>query len=131
MVGEDNRVEILEMQQWAESLKNAIPRILADNLSRQLGLERVTAYPQHAGNDADYHLAVDFQRFAATTRSVDLDAIWTVRATGRAPVTGRRRVHEAHGGGSDSIAAAYSRALAIVSEDIVRALPKELRQSRE
>lgn len=128
MVDGDNRVEILEMQQWAESLKNAIPRILADNLSRQLGLDRVAAYPQHAGSDADYRLAVDFQRFEATARSVDLDAIWTVRSTGDAPLTGRSRVHEAHDGGYDSVAAAYSRALATVSGDIARAMPKELRQ---
>lgn len=128
MVDGDNRVEILEMQQWAESLKNAIPRILADNLSRQLGLDRVAAYPQHAGSDADYRLAVDFQRFEATARSVDLDAIWTVRSTGGAPLAGRSRVHEAHDGGYDSVAAAYSRALATVSGDIARAMPKELRQ---
>jgi len=126
MVDGDNRVEILEMQQWAESLKNAIPRILADNLSRQLGLERVAAYPQHAGSDAGYHLTVDFQRFEAAPRSVELDAIWTLRQAGSAPLTGRSRVHEAHGG-FESVAAAYSRALATVSGDIARAMPKELR----
>ena len=128
MVGGDNRVDILEMRQWAESLKSAIPRILADNLSRQLGLDRVAAYPQHAGSDADYHLAVDFQRFEATAGSVGLDAIWTLRPTGSTPLAGRSRVHEAHGGGYDSIAAAYSRALATVSGEIARALPQELRQ---
>lgn len=124
----DNRVEILEMEQWAESLKNAIPRILAENLSRQLGLDRVAAYPQHAGSDADYHLVVDFQRFAATSRSVDLDALWTVRRVGSAPLTGRCRVHEAHDGGYDSVAAAYSRALSSVSGDIARAMPRALQQ---
>lgn len=127
MVDGDNRVEILEMQQWAESLKNAIPRILAENLSRQLGLERVAAYPQHAGSDAGYHLTVDFQRFEAAPRSVELDAIWTLRQAGSAPLTGRSRVHEAHSG-FESVAAAYSRALANVSGDIARAMPKELRQ---
>jgi uncharacterized lipoprotein YmbA len=127
MVDGDHRVEILEMQRWAESLKNAIPRILADNLSRNLGLDWVAAYPQHAGSDADYHLAVDFQRFETTARNVELDVIWALRSTGSAPLTGRSRVHEAHGG-YDSIAAAYSRALATVSVDIARAMPKELRQ---
>lgn len=127
MVDGDNRVEILEMQQWAESLKNAIPRILADNLSRQLGLERVAAYPQHAGSDADYHLTVDFQRFETAPRSVELDAIWTLHQAGSAPLTGRSRVHEAHVG-LESVAVAYSRALTNVSGDISRAMPKELRQ---
>lgn len=127
MVDGDNRVEILEMQQWAESLQNAIPRILADNLSRQLGLERVAAYPQHAGSDAGYHLTVDFQRFEAAPRSVELDAIWTLRQVGSAPLTGRSRAHEAHSG-VESVAAAYSRALANVSGDIARTMPKELRQ---
>jgi uncharacterized lipoprotein YmbA len=114
----DNRVEILEMQQWAESLGSAIPRVLADNLSRQLGLERVAVYP--AGGEADYHLQVDFQRFEATASTVTVDALWTVRSGGGAPLTGRSRVSEPHGEGYDSVSAAYSRALAAVSGEIAK-----------
>lgn len=120
----DNRVEILEMQQWAESLKSAIPRVLADNLSRQLGLERVAAYPQQAGSSADYHLSVDFQRFEATTTSVTVDAIWTVRPAGGTGFSGRSRASEPHTGGYDSVAAAYSRALATISGDITQTMQK-------
>jgi uncharacterized lipoprotein YmbA len=121
MTSGDNRVEILEMQQWAESLPSAIPRVLADNLSRQLGLERVAAYP--AGGDADYHVSVDFRRFEATASAVTLDAIWTVRSAG-SPLTGRSRVSEPHGEGYDSVAAAYSRALAAVSGEIAQGMQK-------
>lgn len=127
IISGENRVEILEMQQWAESLKNAIPRILADNLSRQLRLDRVAAYPQQAGNNADYHLAVDFQRFEATATSVSIDAIWTLRSTGSTPLTGRSRVRETRTDSYESVASAYSRALATVSGDIARSMFKELR----
>ena len=122
MTSGDNRVEILEMQQWAESLRSAIPRVLADNLSRQLGLERVAAYPQLAGSEADYHLSVDFQRFEATASTVTVDALWTVRSAAGAPIAGRSRASEPRGEGYDSVATAYSRALAVVSGDIAKGM---------
>jgi uncharacterized lipoprotein YmbA len=127
MTSGDNRVEILEMQQWAESLGSAIPRVLADNLSRQLGLERVAAYPQLAGSEADYHLSVDFQRFEATANLVTVDALWSVRSAAGTPITGRSRASEPRGEGYDSIATAYSRALATVSGEIARAMQKDLK----
>lgn len=126
IVDGDNRVEILEEHQWAESLKSAIPRILADNLSRLLGADRVSAYPQYAGNEADYRLAVDFQRFEATAATVSIDALWTVHSSGNKSCSGRSRVREARKDGYDTVAAAYSRALAAVSADIARQLRKEL-----
>ncbi|CAH2032074.1 PqiC family protein [Trichlorobacter ammonificans] len=121
VVGIDaHQVRLLENHRWAEPLKSAIPRIMADNLSRILGTDRVSWYPRAAPAPADYRITVDFQRFESSGSLVILDALWTVRsAAGGAPQTGRSLVRETsvsadHG----AIASAYSRALAAVSRDI-------------
>lgn len=43
-----NRVEIDDSNRWAESLKSAIPRVLAENLRRELGTARVSSARQGA-----------------------------------------------------------------------------------
>ncbi len=126
IVAADNRVDIFEQHQWAESLKSAIPRIIADNLSRQLGTDRVAAYPQHAGDDAAFTVSVDFQRFESSADSVSLDALWKISTPDNKSFTGRSRVREARAQGLDNVAAAYSRALAAVCADIAQSIRKEL-----
>ena len=123
--GDGNRVDILEMHRWGGPLKYEIPRLLAENLRRLLGTERVSAYPQNAGRDADFLVLVDIQRFeAAPGESVTVDALWTIRPTaGGASKTGRTLVREpVRGTGYDVIVAAYSRALVTVSAAIARAI---------
>jgi len=123
-----NRVEILEAHRWAEPLKSEIPRLIAENLSRQLGSGRVSSYLQNAGADADYRLLVDFQRFEATPgEAVIIEAGWSLRrAGGRTPKTGRSVVRETVGaGGYDALVAAYGRALRAVSADLARAVRAE------
>ena len=120
-----NRVDILEMHRWAGPLKSEIPLLLAENLRQLLGTERVSAYPQNAGSDADFRVLVDIQRFEATPGdSVTVDALWTIRPTaGGAPKTGRSLVREpVRGSGYDVIVATYSRALVTVSTEIARAI---------
>jgi uncharacterized protein len=121
--GNGNRVDILEMQRWAEPLRSEIPRLLAENLKRLLGTERVSSYPQSAGRDADFRVLVDIQRFEAQPgESVTVEALWTIRPTaGGASKTGHSLVREpVRGTGYDIIVAAYSRALATVSTEIAR-----------
>jgi uncharacterized lipoprotein YmbA len=127
IVDADNRVDILEQHQWAESLKSAIPRILADNLSLRLATDRVAAYPQQMASDADVSVTVDFRRFETLADSVVLEAVWKVRAPGNKSFGGRSKVREGRREGLDTVAAAYSRALAMVSADIAAALKAELR----
>lgn len=121
---ENNQVDIIETQRWAEPLKSQIPRLLADNLGRLLGSDRVSAYPQRAGSEADYRVLLDIQRFESTGNRVSVDAFWTIRrSTGGAAKTGRSVVREPVGGGSyDAMVTAYSRALFAVSNDIAIAI---------
>ena len=123
--GDGSRVVILEMHRWGGPLKSEIPRLLAENLRRLLGTDRVSADPQNAGRDADIRVLVDIQRFEAIPgESVTVDAFWTIRSTaGGASKTGRSLVREpVRGTGYDAIVAAYSRALGVVSTDIARAV---------
>lgn len=120
-----NRIEILETQRWAEPLKSAIPRLIAENLRRQLGSSRVSSYLQNDGADAEFRLVVDIQRFESTPGGeVIVEAGWSLRrVSGGTPKTGRSLVREPVGsGGYDPLVVAYSRALLSLSADLARAI---------
>lgn len=118
------RVAILESHRWAEPLKSALPRFLADNISRLMNSDRVSAYPQHAANSADYRLFVDFQRFELTGNTVVVDALWEIRsAKGIHPLTGRSKIVEPIGSADyEAVVAGYSRAMATLSKEMVQSL---------
>jgi len=124
---DSNRIEILEFHRWAEPLKSAVPRILADNLSRLLESDRVFSYPQNAGSDADYRVFVDFQRFESEGNAVSVEALWKInRTTNGGQKSGRVRIREVTGGeGFEAVIAAYNRALTSLSSDIAQALRAE------
>ena len=114
------RVQILETHRWAEPLKSAIPRMLADNLSRLLGSERVASYPQSAFSNADFRVMVDILRFESTADTVLLEGLCTIRRDEAGAEKNRRfRVKDTiRGEGNGERVAAYSRALATLSREI-------------
>jgi len=124
---DENRVQLLENHRWAEPLKSAISRVMAENLSRLLGTDQVSWYPQSAAYRADYRVLADFQRFETSGSQVTVDAIWTVLKSHNEPAgTGRSRIGEQiDGTGYEAVAAAYSRALSAVSTEIAAAINKE------
>jgi uncharacterized lipoprotein YmbA len=120
-----NEVSIVELHRWAGPLKSEIPRIVADNLAADLNVKRVAAYPQSAGENADYRVLIDIQRVdSALGESVTIDALWTVkRVSDGALRTGRSTVLESSRGGSyEMMVAAHSRALATISHEIAEAI---------
>ena len=120
-----NEVTFEELHRWAGALKSEIPRIIAENLAADLNVKRVAAYPQRAGDNADYRVLVDIQRFDSTLgESVTIDALWTVkRVSDGALRTGHSNATESSSDGSyDAVVAAHSRALATVSREIAEAV---------
>lgn len=120
-----NRVDILEMERWAAPLKSEIPRIVAENLTALLKPTRVSAYPQNSGFDASYRIQIDILRLEMTEgKGVALDALWSIRRTeGGIVKSGRTVVGEpVTASGYESLVAAQSRALAVVSQDLAQAL---------
>jgi uncharacterized lipoprotein YmbA len=125
----ENTVEVRDLQRWAESLKGNLGRVVADNLSRELGQKLVVAYPASGSMERpDYRVWIDVQSFESRRGvSATLDAMWGVKGPGpEATVTGRTTAVETAGEGFESLVAAHSRAAGRLSADIaaaIRSLP--------
>jgi uncharacterized protein len=119
-----NEVTFVELHRWAGPLKSEIPRVIADNLAGYLNVKQVAAYPQSAGDNAEYRVLVDIQRFDSTLgESVTIDALWAIkRQSDGVSRTGRSTARESSGGSYDAMVAAHSRALATVSREIADAI---------
>lgn len=120
-----NQVDVEDFERWAEPLKSAIPRVIAENLMRELGTPRVGATRAASLAPADWRVAIEIQRFdSSLADGATIDALWTITGPkGAAPRTGRTLAHEPVAQPSHAaVAAAHSRALATVAHDIAAAL---------
>lgn len=116
-----NQVELDEFNRWAAPLSDNIAQVVAENLAALLGTQRVTLFKQPLGAAADYRVAVEIQSFlSAPGDAATLNAVWLVRrAKDGASRTGRTSLREpTNGPGYEALAAAHSRALASLSQDI-------------
>ena len=119
-----NEVRLDDFNRWASPLQDNLSRAIAENLVAILGTPRVVRFPQTLATEPDYRVAVEVRTFESTPgKSTALDAVWTVRrakdgrtSTGR--TSARESVSES---GYDALAAAHSRAVARLSEDIANA----------
>jgi uncharacterized protein len=116
-----NSVSLDEFNRWASPLQSNISRVVAENLVTLLGTPRVSQFQQSLGLESDYRVAIEVQSFdSAPGDAAALNAVWVVRRTkdGKAQ-TGRTSVREPTGAaGYDALAAAHSRALARMSQEI-------------
>ena len=120
-----NQVRREEFNRWAAPLQNNIARVVADNLVQMLGTPRVTSSAQTSSAAADYRVAIEVQSFQSVPgEAAVLDAVWAVRRTkDHKSETGRTTVRETvQEKGYDALAAAHSRALARLSQDIATAV---------
>ena len=120
-----NQVRLEEFNRWAAPLQNNIARVVADNLVLMLGTPRVTLAAQSLSADADYRAAIEVQSFqSAPGEAAIVDAVWTVRRTKDGKTEpGRTTARETVQVKSyDALAAAHSRALARLSQDIAAAV---------
>ncbi|WP_456373761.1 PqiC family protein [Thiolapillus sp.] len=66
-----------EFNRWAGGLDGNITRVVAENLSRLLGISGVLAYPWSSAVDLDYQIILDISRFdIAEGNRVILDVQW-------------------------------------------------------
>lgn len=61
-----NQLDLSESRRWAEPLQKNVVDVLLLNLARELGTDRVTAFPFAMGLPRDYDVTVQFLRFEAT-----------------------------------------------------------------
>lgn len=119
-----NVVDIDDFHRWAEPLKTAIPRVLAENLMRELPGARASA-GRAIGPPPDWKVAVEIQRLDSSfAEGATLDALWTATpAKGGAPRTGRSTIREpAASPDHAGIAAAHSRALGRLASEVAAAM---------
>jgi uncharacterized protein len=120
-----NQVDLPEDHRWAEPLKHAIPRVVAEHLMRLLDTPRVMASRLGTSLEVDYRVALEVQRFdSSLTQGASIDVLWTISGK-RAPGgwSGRSSVREpASAATPEGVAAAHSRALARVAADIAAAI---------
>jgi uncharacterized lipoprotein YmbA len=115
-----NRVEIADFHRWAEPLRLGVARVVADDIAARLGDGFTVVSGQPGGLKPDVRVSLDVQKFEAVPgEGVTVEALWTVRpATGEAR-TGRSLAEErAPGQDYAAIAAAFSRALARIADDV-------------
>jgi len=120
-----NQVSLDEFNRWASPLQSNISRVVAENLVTLLGTPRVSQFQQSLNLDADYRVAIEVQSFDSVLGSAaTLNAVWIVRRTkdGKAQ-TGRTTVSEpTAAAGYDALAAAHSRAIARMSQEIAEVI---------
>lgn len=121
--GDGNTVVILEQQRWAEPLRSGIPRVVAENLGKLLGTNRVSTRDDVI-RSPDCRVMIDVRRLdSQPLLEVTLEALWTV-ACGDAPRrTGQSIAHERLASKEiDAVVAAHGRVLDSMSRDIARTL---------
>jgi uncharacterized lipoprotein YmbA len=122
-----NQVSVDEFNRWASPLNDNIARVVAQNLSSLLVTPDVATGPL-ANFVPDYIVAIDVQRFESMRgQGTRLEAVWTVRRTvGGTTRSGRTSASETVTNDSfDALAAAHSRAIAMLSGDIASAIRSE------
>ena len=120
-----NQVTIDEFNRWASPLATNISGVVAENVADLLGTPRVSLFQQSISVDADFRVTIDVQAFeSAPGEAATLSAVWVVRRIrdGKSE-TGRVAIREATADKSyDALAAAHSRALSRLSQDIAGAV---------
>jgi uncharacterized protein len=119
-----NQADVRDDHRWAEPLKNAIPRVVSENLMRELGTTRVSWSRIGANQPADFKVAIDVQRFVSSLdKGAQIDAAWTVTSAKGAVRSGRSTVSEpAPSKDPSGVAAAHSKALATLAKEVAAAI---------
>lgn len=121
----DHELQSTPLAQWAEPLPGNVTRILAENLSRLLATDHVTLFPWK-GPAPDYQVIVDVTHFLGDLAGdVMLVALWSiVHVPTQEPFASHKSsIHvSVDTAGYDALAAAMSRTIAMLSQEIAAAL---------
>lgn len=129
---DQNELQLAEFDKWAESLKDNVTEVLAENLALALPSRNVAAYPWKRAAQLDYQVVVKVIRFESGSGGEStLNARWSVwSGDGKSELLVRESRYVEPAGGKDyrATVAAMSRALGRFSRDVADAI-KGLRRS--
>jgi len=119
-----NQLDVRDDHRWAEPLKNAIPRVVSENLMRELGTTRVSWTRIGASQPADFKVAIDVQRFDSSfDEGAAIEAAWIVTPAKGPARSGRSSIREpAPSKDPAGVAAAHSKALERLAKEIAASL---------
>ncbi len=125
-----NQLQMDEFERWAGGLSPNINDVMAENLSRMLGTDRVVTHPWPRAVPVQYQVTLDIRRFDITEENeVYLLAQWRLFAgNGKELLKIKRTEFTQPVNGSDysARAAAQSAALAEISRQIAQAIRQQL-----
>jgi uncharacterized lipoprotein YmbA len=125
-----SQVTVRDNDRWAESLRAGIMRVLAADMSMQLGGATVLVNSDRSGIKPAATIGVDIQRFESSLDAgIDIDAAWSVRAGSGTPLSGMVRLHEAGGPTLDATVAAHNVALGRLAQVLATAVQQVLGQA--
>ena len=119
-----NVLTLAEFDQWAQPLQDGITRILAEDLSQLLPVERIAVFPWKRADPVDIQVIVRVARFEVVSGQARLAAEWGLVSGDEGEVVSRRSsiAEPVSGAGYASRVAAMSRALARLSKEIAAAI---------
>ena len=122
----DYQLDLSESHQWAEPLKDSVPRVIAVNLSNMLESNRVFVVPRRQRVSLDFQVSVDVARFDGVLgEAAVLGARWTLyRGDPREALLSKVTIitETTDGGSYDALVAASSRTLEALSREIAEAI---------
>ncbi len=121
-----NQLKLSEFHQWAEPLKNNFERVLGENLALLIPTDSIVSFPWDRSTQIDYQVKLDVIRFLVDEQdNATLIARWRI-VDWKVKKTVMLRKSDIQvpvaGSGYEAIAAAQSRALARLSEEIAGAI---------
>lgn len=121
-----NRLALAEFDRWAEPLDAGFSRVLAENLSALLSIERVLFFPWKSTEHIDYRITVDVTRFDGVRgKQVSLVIRWAAFGSDGSELVAPRGstvIVPTKGPGYEALAAAMSEAVGGLSLEIASAL---------
>jgi uncharacterized lipoprotein YmbA len=117
---------LAEFDRWAEPLGAGFSRVLAENLSALLSIERVLLFPWKSTERIDYRITVDVTRFDGVPgKQVSLVTRWAAFGADGSefvPPRGSTAIVPTKGPGYEALAGAMSEAVGELSLEIASAL---------
>jgi hypothetical protein len=121
-----DKIDLAEFDRWGEPLRDAIARVLAEDLSRRLPAAKISIFLWQGLEGVRYQVVVEVTRFdGPAAGDTTLEARWRIldAASGKEAAAKTTRLAEPAGGaGYSTVASAMSRALGVLSRDIAQTL---------
>jgi hypothetical protein len=131
----ENRIEISEIDRWAEPLREEVSQVLSQNLAALLRTDRILTYPWQVETEPAFQVGVEVLRFeAAEDRTARLRARWGIwKADEKKPVSVKESVltRPVEGSGTEAAVAALSLLLGDLSRELAKGIEAASGQAKK